>query len=82
MIQGRCRPSFLQESALVLRIGDSVMREDLDGDGTVETRIGGAKHFTHSSRADGSFDVVRAELTASAEHFRDRSGLIALVSRL
>src|SRR5439155_22507549 len=72
----RGRPRFMQESALALRIGDFLMGQHLDGDGAVETRIGGAKHLPLPSRTDGSFDVVRAELTArrrtwSGSHLRD-----------
>src|SRR3989442_15686157 len=63
MIQGRSGPGFLKEAALTFRSGDSVVRQCLKRDGTIQPGIRCAKDLAHSTRAQERFDFVRAELS-------------------
>ena len=46
---------------------------ELDGDGTVEARVAGFPPLTHTARADGRKQFVRANSVAGTEHAFDDS---------
>ena len=47
-------------------------RENLDGDGAVETRVAGAIDLTHAARSEGREDFEGAEFGASGQSHRWR----------
>ncbi len=49
------------EPLLQIRVRGDMLGEDLDGDGSIESRVSRFVHFPHAARADGVDDLVRAE---------------------
>jgi hypothetical protein len=47
---------------------------NFDGDDPIQTRVFGALHFSHTARANGRKDFVRAEFIAGRkQHMTDRA---------
>ena len=44
-----------------------MLRQDLDGDGAVQTGIAGLVDLAHPARAEGGLDLIRAERRARRE---------------
>lgn len=59
-------------------IGYEGLREDFQGDVTLQTFIAGAVYLTHAPSPQGGKDVVCAELSAGGESQEIRSGLYGL----
>ena len=73
VIELRNRPCLAVEPVTKLRIGRQRFREDLDGDGPVETRIAGLVDLAHAAFAQLVEDSIRAEF--STDHDRVLDGL-------
>jgi len=73
VIELRYRPGLVVESITKLRIGRQRSREDLDGDGSVETRIAGLVDLAHAAFAQLVEDSIRAEVPT--DHDRVLDGL-------
>jgi hypothetical protein len=52
MIQAGNRPCFSFKSVALFGSVGKMVRQDFDGDDTVETRVAGAVHLTHPSGAN------------------------------
>ena len=59
--EGRDRARFALESLAELRVGGKDARENLDGDGAVESRVAGPVDLAHAAGAERRHDFVRAE---------------------
>src|SRR5260370_6821307 len=51
------------------------MGQNLDGDGAMQPRVGGAKNLAHPARANEGFDLVWAELRQGVHHGLRRLGI-------
>jgi hypothetical protein len=63
----RDHPCFAVETVSELGIGSEIRREDLDGDGPVETRVAGAIDLAHAARAQRDRDFIGAKPSARLE---------------
>ena len=59
MVEGGGGARLLQEAPPAVRIGDLVVRQDLDRDGAVQPRVARAIHLAHPARAKKGFDFIR-----------------------
>ena len=73
VIELRNRPRLAVESITKLRIGRQRFREDLDGDGSIQTRIAGLVDLAHAAFAQLVEDSIRSEF--STDHDRVLDGL-------
>ena len=73
VIELRYRPRLAVESITKLRIGRQRFREDLDGDGSIQTRIAGLVDLAHAAFAQLVEDSIRSEF--STDHDRVLDGL-------
>jgi hypothetical protein len=62
------RPGFAFESAAVFRILAAVRQHHLDGDHTIEARVAGSVHLTHSPGAKQRDDLVGPQPSADGQH--------------
>ena len=67
--QRRERPCLPLETLTGLRIDDGVGGEDLDRDGTIDSRIEALVDFAHSASAERADHFVGAEPRSGSEHW-------------
>ena len=58
---------FALEALAEIGIVGDVRGQDLDGNGAVQAGVGGFVDLAHTARAEGGFDLIRAECGAWAE---------------
>ncbi len=62
MVQGRSSPRLLQESPFAIRVGELVVRQNLDCHSASQPRVAGAVHLAHSASAERRLDLIRTQL--------------------
>jgi hypothetical protein len=67
VIQGSERSGFLLEPAKAFGRAAEFLRQNFDRHVTAEARIPRAKHFSHSTRADGGHDLERTKFGAGVQ---------------
>jgi len=58
MVQRRNGFGFALKTEALGRVRGKISGQDFDGDGTVQTRVGGKIDFPHSARAYRSVDLI------------------------
>src|SRR5262245_4261779 len=61
MIQARNRPGFALETLPEAGFARKLVGQYFDRDSTAEPRVFGPIHFSHATRTDGHFNLVRPE---------------------
>jgi len=67
MIELRDRACFAIEPFAELRIGGERLRENLDGNRTIEARVARLVDLPHAAGPEGGEDLVRAEADAGLQ---------------
>ena len=58
------------EPLLEIGVRGDMLRQDLDGDGAVESGVSGFVHFSHTASPDGGDDLIRPEVPSGFKRHR------------
>jgi hypothetical protein len=70
MIQRRDRTGLAVESLAALRIGGSILRQNLDRYGAIKPGVAGTVYFAHAAGSQQGLDFIGPEFRSCTQHHR------------